>query len=159
MTLFLPIGPPGAGKSTLASWAVATGFLSEDAIVCPDTIRQWLTGDRSNQAHNQAVFTIVWTVVLNRLELDQDVFLDATNLNQTERYIAKAVEHNHRVIVITFDISDEELERRNQIREHPVPDFVLDRMIARSKTGQSFPETVEVFSSTEFYDVFLAPKA
>lgn len=132
-SLYLPVGPPGCGKSTLREWALQQNHIKESDVVCPDDLRVWLTGDRANQEANGAVFQVVKIVTSNRLAHEQDVWLDATNLHTGDRnkWVQDARMWGAKVTVILFDVDESELRLRNTTREHPVPEVVLDRMIAR----------------------------
>lgn len=51
--IYIPIGVPGCGKSTFGSQLVEDGAITPDSIVCPDSFRELLTGDRANQKCNK----------------------------------------------------------------------------------------------------------
>jgi len=73
-TIYIPIGPPGCGKSTFASRLVQDGAITFDAIVSPDNFRELLTGDRANQKCNRLVFSLVGDVITSRLNHGVDIF-------------------------------------------------------------------------------------
>lgn len=142
--LYLPIGAPGSGKSTLCEWAVKNGVITKETVICPDEIRKWMTGDRARQDRNSDVFKVVNTVLDCRLQLGLDAWVDATNFGfKTARY----TEHNE-VTTILCDIPEVELWERNKTREHPVPEAVLETMIGRLrawKVGRTDYITAEEF--------------
>ena len=129
--LYLPVAPPGAGKSYLAHELIQRGVIEEHARVCPDTYREILTGDRANQKANGPVFEIVDSIVNSRISNGLDVYLDATNLNFKLRnkliHRLTFLDPDLYVCVIVSDESRETLERWNKNRSHPVPDFVFER--------------------------------
>lgn len=133
MTLILPVGPPGCGKSTLREWFINRRVLPKRAVVSPDDLRVWLTGERADQTANNAVFSVVRTVVQERLRRNLNVYLDATNLTGLSDWLNLAAEHSQPAIIVTFKASDDTplLMERNRTREHPVPDEVLGKMIVR----------------------------
>lgn len=139
--LIVPVGPPGCGKSTLAHKLQILGVIDADAIVCPDDYRRILTGDRANQTCNGRVFDICETIATIRLRHSLPVYWDATNLSfaalnqmavlaqngsteaETEAGFNAVARFN-----VLFHVSYEELIRRNNNRDHPVPNDVLERM-------------------------------
>ena len=130
MTLYLPIGPPGCGKSTLAEALVLDGLLSPDAIVCPDRYREVLTGSRASQAQNERVFSICNTITAGRLQAGLDVWFDATNLPYSPQLAGMARSYGQTVVNVTFDhLTVPMVVERNANREHSVPDDVLMRFI------------------------------
>lgn len=132
MTLYLPIGPPACGKSTLANLLVEGGWLDADAVVSPDHYRRVLTGDVGDQTFNSAVFSICDRIAHIRLSHSLDVWYDATNLTGTySTVVVAAMSRNQPVVCIVFDTSDEECGRRNALREQPVPDDVMTTMFER----------------------------
>lgn len=131
--LYLPVGPPGCGKSTLCQWTLDQKMITKDAVICPDDIRVWMTGDRSRQDQNASVFRIVNTVLGCRLQQGLDVWLDATNLKfKRHHYMSMNL-----VTTILFDVPKDELFERNTTREFPVPDDVLTRMIDSTELWKS----------------------
>lgn len=76
MTIYIPIGISGSGKSSYQK-----RFLPKVNVICPDTIRKQLTGDVSNQSMN----TEVWIVAYDQLESyvikGEDVYFSSTNLS------------------------------------------------------------------------------
>lgn len=133
MTLFLPIGPPGSGKSTLVRSYTESGKLAADAIVCPDEYRVVLTGSKVDQSANHRVFEIVNRIVEERLSRGLDVWLDATNLAPGPRQgqMLVATRYRQPITCIVFDVPMVELRRRNLTRTDPVPFDVLERMVAQ----------------------------
>lgn len=133
MTPFIiPIGPPGAGKSTLSHKLCILGVLSQDAVVCPDDYRRILTGDRAHQDANGVVFRICGLIARERLRNSLPVFFDATNLSMKtlREHGDLADELGARAVFVMFHVPLAELKTRNDQRDHPVPADVLERMVA-----------------------------
>ena len=128
-TLYLPTGPPGSGKTTLARKFVAAGIFDKHAVVSPDAFRLILTGNRADQSENVRVFGICHDITRTRLAHGLDVWFDATNLPNPDALITEARVADAQVVVIRFDVDPDELRRRNERREHPVPPDVLERFI------------------------------
>lgn len=128
MTLYLPIGPPASGKSTLARWMVEEGHLHEDAIVSTDRLREILTGNRSDQSANNVVFRMAEQIAINRLLRDLDVFYDATNLNPAwyQLVLNTAVRLGAQIKMVMMVANDPECRKRNAKRPNPVPEQVME---------------------------------
>jgi predicted kinase len=130
MTLIVPIGPPGSGKSTLVDVLIESGWLHPDAVVSPDTYRRILTGDRANQDQNGNVFEICRRITSARLARGLDVFYDATNLLASWRseILSFARIHNQPVLFILLTANNQTCRERNERREVPVPEEVMEKM-------------------------------
>ena len=151
MTLYLPIAPPGAGKSTLAHSMVKAGFFTQDAIVEPDHYRWVLAGDKQVQDCNGVVFSIVDRIVTERLRRKLDVYVDATNLvrNNITGYISHARAFNHEIILMPTLLSAEKIMSRNTTyhRENTnsvVPEHAMHKMIWRLHSFDLDAQTGEV---------------
>lgn len=150
-TLFLPIAPPAAGKSTLANLMVEAGTIDADAIVCPDTFRRVLTGDTSNQDANGLVFEVVDKVTRSRFQYGLDVYLDATNLNGKGRQdmINRARSVGAQVHAIIWDVTLEECIARNAARDRTIRVDVIERMY------EAYSVAMEERIRHEDYDMIL----
>lgn len=131
MTLYLPVGPPGCGKSTLMESLLDSGWLDRDAVVSTDGWRQVLTGDFTCQEANAGVFQICRLVCFYRLKAGLDVWYDATNLRPEWRKDAVEMAHEsgQPIVSILFTANDAECRTRNSQRERPVPDDIMDAML------------------------------
>lgn len=148
--LFLPIGPPGSGKSTLCDWALDNNIITFDAVVSPDDIRLWITGDRARQDRNPEVFKIVDIAVYSRLQLGLDVWLDATNMPARDFHSP-----HDKLVRIVFDTPEDVLWQRNTTRDNPVPEVVLEQMISRFKDWKTNHSSEDFVTPEEFKKGFI----
>lgn len=136
MTLYLPVGIPASGKSTLRNHLIDAGLLVRDAVVCPDDLRRILTGDENCQTANQEVFSLARHITDARLVHKLDVWIDATNLTGIADWIGMA--DFHRLPHLTIMLHDAggigPARERNRSRPNPVPEAAMDRMEARFRS-------------------------
>lgn len=137
MTLYLPVGPPGSGKTTMSRIMAREGQFPESAIVSPDEFRVALSDDVRDQDCNEQVFDVVHQIVRYRLMMGRDVFLDATNLLSYEVLrTLEEVETNpeQNIILLVPKATEDVIRRRNESRKEErkrVPDEVMDLMFNR----------------------------
>lgn len=145
MTLYLPVGPPGCGKSNLASLMMREGdsyrsrpqLLNADAIVSTDAFRKIMTGSPVDQSINGEAWTVAKTIAHARLERGLTVYFDATNLNPDwyDKLLQKAKDNDHRVLFVLFDTGYPTCRARNLKRkELAIPDVAVERMIDLHRT-------------------------
>lgn len=79
--LIMLVGLPGAGKSTYAQGLKEKGYIIHSS----DAIREELTGNINEQAHNEEVFYILHSRVKEDLKKGKGVVYDATSLNRKKR--------------------------------------------------------------------------
>lgn len=126
--LIIMVGPPGAGKTTIAK-EIADTF-GNFVIVSPDKIREEITGDMNNQSQNEVVFGRVYGQLTAYLEDGYNVIYDATNCRSTYRYkiidVCKAYAYKIVCLMSTTPIA--ECIRRNDERNRVVPEDVIEKM-------------------------------
>ena len=130
-TLYIMCGLSGSGKST-----IATQIANENpniVIVSSDEIREELTGNYEDQEHNEEVFKIFHDRIRKNLENQKNVIADATNLTMKSRRAIMMKVHglNIKKVCVIIPKPFEQCKEDNLHREHPVPDFVLDKQIRR----------------------------
>lgn len=131
--LIMLIGIPASGKSTFKRKVL--NIEKELVAVCPDDIREMLSGDVSNQDYNKLVFEIVHTSIQNAIIDGKSVLLDATNVRKKYRkqYIEK-YKNVAEICGIVFHVSLQEAKARikrdleNGVNRSNVPDYVVDDM-------------------------------
>ena len=130
-TLYIMCGLSGSGKST-----IATQIANENpstVIVSSDAIREELTGNYEDQEHNEKVFKIFHDRIRKNLENKKNVIADATNLTMKSRraIMMKVNGLNVRKVCVIIPKPFEQCKEDNLHREHPVPEFVLDKQIRK----------------------------
>jgi predicted kinase len=127
--LVLLVGPPAAGKTSLARAWVDLGRIDADGVVSCDAIRVQLFGARVDVADDPAVFDEMDARVARRLAAGHTVIVDATNVlpHARARMIAWARQHARPVTAVRFQVGRDVLLRRNALRAGParVPDQAL----------------------------------
>ncbi len=123
------IGIPGTGKSTiLKKFAQHYDY----DYICPDDIREELTGSASDQSKNDEVWNLAYDLLQYSLDdANRTVVFDATQTNPEFRkqFINKAKEYGaEKIQALLFDISLETAVERNSARDRDVPVEVLENM-------------------------------
>ena len=119
--LYIMIGIPGAGKSTLAKEIAKDNAA---VIVSSDSIRKELFDDENNQDNNEQVFNEFHKRIKSNLKNGVSVIADATNLSlKSRRAILQNVlkiECEKNAVVISRDIY--EAISANNLRSRVVPE-------------------------------------
>ena len=127
--LVMLVGPPGAGKSTIAE-NIKNEYMNFE-IVCPDKVREEVTGDANNQSRNTEVFGKVYNKLIELLADGSNVIYDATNCRSIYRYkildVCKDYFKKVICVVVTTNIGDC-LERNRTRYERNVPEDVIENM-------------------------------
>ncbi|UUU24362.1 RNA ligase family protein [Streptomyces sp. DSM 40750] len=120
-------GPAGSGKSTFAR-----GLTGVDAYVSLDDLRE-ARGARADQRANADVLRAGLDRLDGALAAGGTVVWDATSLNHQQRSLAHAVAHRRNALIThaVVLVDEDELIRRNDRREHPVPPEVLTAQLRR----------------------------
>lgn len=143
MTLYVPIGPPGCGKSSLGKKMVQHGIITSDAIVSSDAIRELVSGDPMNQDCTPVAFKIVDLIIDYRLKNNLPVYMDATNLTVKPRslMIDKALGYKQNIVIYLTSLTEDQILERNS-SDHRVkngtvvPDHAMKKMFQRMKDAE-----------------------
>lgn len=128
--IVMGVGIPGSGKSTVLK--VVAQHL-EIARICPDDIREEMTGSAANQSVNAEAWAEAYRQAGIVLSLGKSAIIDGThteawrrpqNVQQYREFGAVAV------VAEVFDTPLETAKQRNLARSRVVPEFALDRMHA-----------------------------
>ncbi|MEU1277571.1 RNA ligase family protein [Streptomyces sp. NPDC005805] len=121
------VGPAGSGKSTFAR-----GLPGVDAYVSLDELRQ-ARGSRADQQANADVLREALGRLDEALAAGGTVVWDATSLNRRQRSLVRRSADRRGALVThaVLLVGEEELHRRNAVREHPVPPRVLSDQLRR----------------------------
>jgi predicted kinase len=122
----LAVGIPGSGKTTLLKpWAAERGLV----YVCPDDIREELTGAAINHSQDREAWDLARARVTAAFESGKDVVVDATFTNQRSRRefvrFARAA-GAAKIFTLVFNISLDVAKERNQGRARVVSDEQLE---------------------------------
>lgn len=118
-SLVLLVGPPAAGKSTLATALVAAGEVAADDVLSIDTRRS----DAGGRGRDPAMWERVRHELDERMAAGRTTVIDATNINPARRalHLAVAQAHGRPVVAIRFEVDAAELVERNAGRKAAVP--------------------------------------
>lgn len=128
--LVLLVGPPAAGKSTLAAALVAAGEVEPDDVLSTDTYREVLTGDALDLTSDRKVWVQVRERLAEKMAAGRTTVVDATNLfaRRRARHIRVARDHGRPVVAIRFEVPAAELLDRNERRERELAENVVVTM-------------------------------
>jgi predicted kinase len=136
--LVLLVGPPAAGKSTLAAALVAAGEVDVEDVLSTDTYREVLTGDALDLTSDRKVWVQVRERLVERMAAGRTTVVDATNLfaRRRARHIRVAREYERPVVAIRFDVPAAELLERNEQRTRVVrPNIVVTMAVEMEEHG------------------------
>ena len=121
MKLYVMVGIPGSGKSTIAKTL-------DGVLISTDAIREELYGDENIQGNGRMVFSIAYVRMQEALERGENVIFDATNVSRKARKSIIKATPNAEHIAVFVNTPFETCRERNLSRERTVPEEVLDRM-------------------------------
>jgi len=149
-TIYIAVGLPGSGKSTYAK-----NFIKDKNIeyLSSDELRAVYGKDETDQSVTSIVFGHIKRKVDEFLKDGKNVLVDATSVNRRERsdYINTAKKYGAKVIALVFKMDRQGLIDRNKKRGEQggrvVPDFVIDKMLAKYEepsTSEGIDEVIYV---------------
>jgi predicted kinase len=126
--IVMGVGIPGSGKST-ALEVVAQHL--EIARICPDDIREEMTGSAADQSVNAEAWAEAYRRVAVSLQLGHSAIIDGTHTEAWRRpkQVAQYREHGAAAVAaVVFDTPLAVAKRRNLSRERVVPEYALDKL-------------------------------
>jgi predicted kinase len=130
-SVIIPVGVPGCGKTTRLELEAR---YRNAYYLCPDDIREEMTGDAINQYLNESVWNELFRRLQQALSNNEDVIIDATNTHSDQRrFLTRFCRifggSELQLELWWFTTSVEECKRRNALRERIVPEYAIDRMV------------------------------
>lgn len=129
------VGIPGSGKTTFRKKFINNN--PQFKYICPDEIREEVTGDISNISQDRKVWELAYSKFKEYIDNKIDVIFDATNINPTTRYkiegIAKDL-NNCNLFYKIFEVSPMIAKERIKkdlmagINRSKVPPEIVDKM-------------------------------
>jgi predicted kinase len=145
--LILTFGIPGSGKST---WAKAFASRSGYTRICPDDIREEVTGNISDITQDVKVWRIAYDRLHEALDKKQNVIFDATNVNKKTRNTLEDQFGEKTILVYKiFSCEPDEAKKRitqdiqNGINRSKVPEHIVDKMYENYKSSIEEIETTK----------------
>lgn len=125
--LYVMVGLPGAGKSTIAKEIPDTVHISSDEI------RECLYGNEVSQGDPKRVFSFMDEATEECLKDGRDVVYDATSITEELRadIVNKFRPYADEIICVHIDTPVEECLRRNARRSRSVPEGIIWKMWSR----------------------------
>jgi predicted kinase len=124
----MAVGIPGCGKTTvLQEVATAMGIKR----ICPDDIREELTGNAADQSVNTQAWNVAYHLVEKELNQDHSVIVDATH---TEAWRRPETIAQYRlwgasaIVAVLFRVPLDVAQQRNTARQRVVKSHVLKKM-------------------------------
>ena len=137
--LIILVGPPASGKST---WGKDFSKKNNMTYVSTDEIRGEIGKGEDDQSVSPAAFGIAKQRISQALSQGKHAMIDATSVNKKSRkdWINMGRGHGAYVIAVAFEVSTQELYRRDAQRPRHVGKEVIDRFVGKYQR----PDTTEV---------------
>lgn len=139
LTMILMVGVPASGKST---WAEDYAKKNNFVHISTDKIRGEVGKGEDDQTISPVAFAIARKRAMEALSISKSVVIDATNINHQFRrgWIKMGREHGAKIIAVVFEVSRDELIRRDTERERHVGADIIDQFLGQYKR----PDETEV---------------
>lgn len=142
-TMYLMVGVPGSGKSTIAQSIVS--YLPRTRLLSSDEYRAIHFGDVNDQTHNREVFSLLQSAAIEALCKGENVVIDATNLTKKSRRtfleLREFVEFD--VVAVVMMTPPCLVGCYNLMRSRHVPNEVIFRMMDQLSIDGLLEEEVD----------------
>lgn len=167
-TLFMMVGIPGSGKSTIAKKYEKT---YNAKIFSSDEYRKNLLGNEFDQSNNNLVFKTLYADIADNLRFGNNCILDATNINTKDR--KKAMDSIDSILRNKFNIKNKKFIykkiavtclsgvsiciERDAKRERSVGEKVIKKFVSKFEYPQIFEGFDDIYNVVDsnncnFYD-------
>lgn len=143
------IGPPGCGKSTLAT--LLTQLYPNSQIISTDKVRLLLFGDESIQGDWSLIESNVISQMQEAIQAGKSVIYDATNVKKEWR-MSLLQQVNVQWIAWYLQTPLEVCKKWNKQRSRQVPEEVIEALFRALQ--ENIPETSEGFVAVNTVDVW-----
>jgi predicted kinase len=143
--VIMGIGIPGSGKTTVLQQLAQE---HDYTYICPDDIREELTGNATDQSQNKEVWRLAYQRAQEALAQNHSVVFDATFAQHDQRKEFLDFARNagaEKIQGIFIDTPIEIAKERNRDRDRSISEHVIDRMDANLRSFP--PEVTEGFDS------------
>ena len=142
--LVMAIGAPASGKST-----VSKAYASKNGMVylSTDEARAKFGAGESDQTVSPIAFDYVIKKMRDNLSMGKSVVIDATNMDKAGRnQFLKDVPSGVKKIALVFEVSRDELVRRDAARSRTVGAGVIDHFLAKyeAPTSSEFDQIIKM---------------
>lgn len=123
-------GCPASGKSTLTTALSHADFDGRiTSVICPDTLRGMMAGDKADQSMNRQVWQKAYFELDRLTSMDGTVTIfDATASHVRDRHSIVKASNGAHCIVVWVDTPVSACLDRNERRDRHVPETVIRRM-------------------------------
>ena len=126
------MGIPGSGKSTGIRKVIEK---TKAVVICPDDIREEVTGDAGDQSKNEKVWKIAYARLHKSLKQGKSVVFDATSVNPKSRapLIKVGKQYDCEIVALVFPVTLRTAIERQSLRNRKVPSDIIKKFYDRFK--------------------------
>ena len=127
-SLVVLVGPSASGKTT---WTLE--HFAQNEVISSDALRAMAGTGADDQQAGTTAFELLEQIVDERLGRELTTVIDTLGFDQKRRagWIQRARQAGIPAYAVLFDTPGEECERRNALRDRPIPKTVLRKQVAR----------------------------
>lgn len=145
--LFIFVGIPGSGKTTLANYY--SSIVNNSVHISSDAIREELYGSESIQTGGKQVFDVMRKRTINALQSGYTVYYDSYNVDSKtrKRILSWAKQYCENIYAVYVNTPLEECIRRSQLRFRTVNSDIIKNFydrLSKPNTSEGFSKCFEV---------------